>query len=160
MLTASYGGICWYAQDFNTALSRKHTHEIRLAHEHVSLVHVKVAGCREMDVDFLQEGTRAHVIQESMVLVRKYERRVRKSVCVHRFIEPQQRPGPELPTRCVVMVQLRDVGILNHLLRARRRIGSDLALDDKVAGQTPDILPIQLAIFAVKDEMPIVVFTV
>ena len=39
-------------------------------------------------------------------------------------------------------------------------MGGDLGLGDKVAGQTPDFLLCQIAIFAVKDEIPIVVFAV
>ena len=111
-----------------------------------------------MDVDCLHEGTRAHVVQGSILLVRTYERRVRKSVMAHEF-EPQQRPGPELPVRHVMTVQVRDVRGHGHLLTVRRCIGGDLAFINKVTGQTPDFLPSRpISEFAVKDEIPVVVF--
>ena len=92
-----------------------------------------------MDVDCLHEGSRAHVVQGNMLLVRTCERRIHKSVHTHEF-EPQQRPGSELPTRRVMTVQVRDVCGHGHLVTVRRRIGGDLALVNEVAGQTPDFL--------------------
>ena len=62
MMTTPYSGFCWYAQGFDAGFARKHTHDIRLDHEHVSLIHVKRAECREMDADCLQEATCAHVV--------------------------------------------------------------------------------------------------
>ena len=43
-----------------------------------------------MDVDRLHEGTRAHVVQESMLLARTYERWVPELVYGHKFVKPQQ----------------------------------------------------------------------
>ena len=111
-----------------------------------------------MDVDCLHEGTRAHVVQENMLFVRTSERRVRKSVLGHGF-EPQQRPGPEVPTRRVMMVQVRDLRGRGHLHIVRRCIGGDLALANKVAGQTPYFLKGRPT-SAVKYKIPIVVFAV
>ena len=88
-----------------------------------------------------------------MLEVRAYERRVRESVHVRGLAEPQQRPGPELPKRRVLMVHRRSTGGRVHLLAIRRRMGGDLAF----VGQTPDFL---LLADAVEDEIPVVVLAV
>src|SRR6266571_5189438 len=114
-LTILYGGVRRYLQDLAAALPRKHMHRILIAHERVALVHVDIAGRPETDVDRLHEGTRAHIVQKSMLVARAYERRVSESVRVRRLADPQQRPGPELPTRCVLMVHHRGASGHVHL---------------------------------------------
>src|SRR6266702_5045973 len=153
-LTILYGGVRRYLQDLAAALPRKHMHRIRLAHERVALVHVDVAEIPETVVDGLHEGTRAHVVQESMLVARGYECRVREPVRVRGLGERQQRPGPELPSRRVLMVYRRSPGGRAHLLVVRRRTGGDLVLGGKVTGQAPDFL---LPVFAVKDEISVFV---
>jgi hypothetical protein len=158
--TAPYDGLRRYTQDLDAALSRKHMHHIQLAHERVPLVHVDVADRPEMNVNRLHSGTRANVVQENTLRARTYERRVREPVCGDNFVEPQQRPGPELPTRCVVTVNIGEHGGHGHLLVVRRRVSGDLAMG-KVTGQTPNFLePATRFTFAVKDEVPVVVFAV
>ncbi len=152
--TTLYGGVRRYLQDLAAALPRKHMHCIRLAHERVALVHVDVAEIPKTDVNGLHEGTRAHVVQESMFVARGYECRVREPVRARGLGERHQCPGPELPTRRVLMVHRRGAGGRMHLLVVGRRTGGDLVLGGKVAGQTPDFL---LPVFAVKDEISVFV---
>ena len=154
--TTSYGGFRRYAQDLAAALPRKHMDRVRLAHECVSLVHVNVADCPEIDVDRLHERTGAHVVQESLLGVRAYERRVRESVRGRVLMGLQQRP-PELPTGRILMVHRGGAGGRVHLLAVRRRMGGDLAFCGEVAGQTPDFL---FPVKAVENEIPIVVLAV
>ncbi len=61
-------------------------HRIFLAQERVALVHVDVAETPETDVDRLHEGTRAHIMQESTLVSRTYECRVRESVRVRELM--------------------------------------------------------------------------
>ena len=133
-LTTPQGGVHGYAQDLAAALPRKHMHHMRLEHERVALIHVDFNELPKTEIDSLDEGTSAHVVQESMLVACAYERRVRKSVHVRVPVEPQQRPGPELPTRRVLMVHRRGASGRVHLLVVRRRIGGDLAFGRKVAG--------------------------
>src|SRR6266702_4212295 len=105
--TTLYGGVRRYLHDLAAALPRKHMHCIRLAHERVALVHVDVAEIPKTDVNGLHEGTRAHVVQESMFVARGYECRVREPVRARGLGERHQCPGPELPTRRVLMVHRR-----------------------------------------------------
>jgi hypothetical protein len=67
----------------------------------------------------------------------------------------QQRPGLEVPTRCVVMVHLRCAGGQEHLLAVRLRMGGDLAFGRKV--QAPDFLHLGPS---AEDKMPLAVGTV
>ena len=158
-LTTPYSGVRRYAQDLAAVLPRKHMYRVRLARECVSLVHVDVAKRPETDIDRLHLRTRAHIVQESTLVARAYECRVRESVQVRELVRPQQCPRPELPTRCVLMVQRRGAGGHVHLLALRRRIGGDLALGGKFAGQTPDFLR-PVFVVTVKDEIPAVVLAV
>jgi hypothetical protein len=129
----------------------------RLAHKCVSLIHVNVADRLDSDVDRLHRRTCAHVGQKRLLEMRAYERRVRESVCARQTREPQQRPGPKLPTRCVLMVHLHGLGRHVHLVVVRRRMGGDLVLGVKVAGQAPDLF---FPVFVIKDEISVVVFAV
>ena len=134
-------------------------YHIRLAHEYVALVHVDTEDLLYVDVDRLLEGTRTHVVQESMLAARAYESRVRESVRVRGLLGPQHCPGPEMPTRCVVMVHLRSAGGHDPLVVIRPRIGGDLAFGRNVAGQTPDFL-LPGIVIVVKDEIPVIILAV
>lgn len=156
-LTTPYGGVRRYAQDLAAVLPRKYMYRVRLAHKCVSLIHVNVADRLDIDVDRLHKRTCAHVGQKRMFEVRAYERRVRESVRARQTGVRQQRPGPELPTRRVLMVNLCGVGRRVHLEVGRRRMGGEVVLGVKVAGQAPDLL---FPEFVVKDEISVVVFAV
>ena len=148
-----------YAQDLAAALPREHMYHIHLAHECVALVHVDAEDLLYVDVDRLLEGTRTHVVQESMLAVRTYESRVRESVRVRGILGPQHCPGPEMPTWCVVMVHLRSTGGHDPLVVIRPRIGGDLAFGRKVAGQTPDFL-LPVIVIVVKDDISLIILAV
>jgi hypothetical protein len=96
-------------------------------------------------------------MQESVLVARTYERRIHESIRAHSGIgERQQRPGPEMPTRRVLLVRLRGASGRRYLRGAGRRVECHLVLDRKVTGQTPDLLVSVL----VKDKKPVVVLEV
>ena len=119
-LTIPYGNIRRYPQDLAADLPRKYMHRIRLAHEGVPLVHVDRNEFMETDVDSLHDRTCAYVIKASTLVAHAHERRVPK---LDRFVreprKPQKRPGPEVPTRCIMMVHLRCVSGRNHPFTVR-----------------------------------------
>jgi len=57
------------------------------------------------------------------------------------------------------MVQRHGAGGQVHLLALRRRMGGDLALGSKFAGQTPDF-PRPIFVVTVKDEISVVILEV
>lgn len=138
-LTTPYGGIRRYAQDLAAVLPRIYMYRDCLAHNRVSLIHVNVADRLHLDVDRLHKRTCAHVGQKRLFVVRTYERRVREAVRARQTGERQQRPGLELPTRCVLMVHLRGAGRRGFLEVCRWRMGGVVVLGVKVAGQAPDL---------------------
>jgi hypothetical protein len=93
-----------------------------------------------------------------MIEARTYERRMHESIRGHGLVEPQQRPRPELPTRCVVTVNTRGISRHSHLLIVGRRIGGELILSGKVAGHAPDSLDVASDVIGIEDKIPIVVF--
>ena len=57
-------------------------YHILSAHERVSLIHVNAAERPEIDVDCLHEGASTHVVQESMLVICAYKRRVHELIHV------------------------------------------------------------------------------
>jgi hypothetical protein len=53
--TTPDGSECWYAQDLNPALPRKHTHHIALTHEYVALAQIGGTGRLNIEVDRLHK---------------------------------------------------------------------------------------------------------
>ena len=109
-------------------------YHVRLTHECVALIHVNVRERLDTDVDRLHKRTCAHVVQESFPGARTYERRVRESIRARPAGIPQQRPGPELPARRVLMIHRRGSGGCIHLTVVRRRMGGDFVLGGEVIG--------------------------
>jgi hypothetical protein len=131
-------------------------HHVVLAYAYVALAQIYGTERLEIEVDRLHERTRAHVVQESLLLARTYKRRVHESVHARGGIrERQQRPGPELPTRCVLLIQIRGSSGRDHLREVRRRVERHLVLG-KVTVQAPNFFVSVL----VKDKKPVVVLDV
>ena len=144
------------------AVPRIHTQGVRIAHERVSLVHVDVADATtrtrlDIKVDRLHEYTRAHVVQERVLVVRAKEGRIRESVRARGFGERQLGPRSEAALRRVLGVHRRGECRRASLSLVRRRMARHLVLDSKIAGEAPDFL---VAILAIKDEIPIFVLAV
>lgn len=94
-------------------------------------------------------------MQASLSAERKYQRRVHESVRPRKIRERQQRPGPELSTRRILMAPRRGGGGRSHLRVVRRRIDCNLVLGGKVTIQAPDFLV--SVVVVVKDKVPVVV---
>jgi hypothetical protein len=128
-------------------------HHVVLAYAYVALAQIYGTERLEIEVDRLHERTRAHVVQESLLFARTYERRVHESVHARGGIgERQQRPGPKVPTRCVLLVHIRGASGRGYLREVRRRVECHLVLG-KVTGQAPNFFVSVL----VKDKKPVVV---
>jgi hypothetical protein len=77
---------------------------------------------------------RMHLVQEICSSPAHMSRYASRHTSRRELGKPQQRPGPEMPTRCVVMAHLRCACGHDHLLVVRLRMGDNLAFGGKVAG--------------------------
>jgi hypothetical protein len=140
--------------------SREHMQRLRLAHEHMPLVHVDVAYIFRSDIDRLHERPRAHIMQVRVIHACAEEGRVCESVRAREGWEGELGPGSEMPARRMASM-CRDRGeelVRPFLFRVwwRERRHLWLALD-KVTSKTPDFL---LAVEPVKHEISIFVLAV
>ena len=144
------------------AVPRMYIQDMRCAHERVSLVHVDVPDAATqthlvIEVDRLHEYTRAHVVQERMLVARAHERRIRESVRAREFGEGQLGPWSEVAQRCVSVVHRRGKRRREPLCLVRRRMACHLALNNKIVREAPDF---PAAIHALKHEISVLVVAV
>ena len=156
-----YEHVVPHPKHLGAAIPRKHMYHMRLAHEHVSLVHVDVATVgylgSPIDLDRLDQHARAQVVQEGVLIVCAEERRVHDSVCGREFRGEYLGPRPEVATRRVSVVRCRG-GRRNKplFLIWRRCMGGLFTPNDNVTSEAPNFL----AANVVKDEISIVILAV